>query len=200
MSILQAESATVICQRALALAEARNRFTSLEDGSDEAREARLRYDIARRTVLEAIDWRFARRRLPGVAVVADATPYGFPKAWATPPDCIRIRGVWDGPCLLRHVREEVVFTEDLPAVQIVFTADRFNPALFPPVFTRAVQFALAAEFAMIYARSINRADAMAEELRRTMIEAERIEAAERTEDPAYADGPWLDALRGTGWL
>ncbi|MES2667926.1 MAG: hypothetical protein V4712_17715 [Pseudomonadota bacterium] len=194
MPSLQAESATVICQRALGLAEHRNTFESLEDTSQLAREARLRYDMRRRTVLEAMDWRFARRRAIAQAVTAAATPADLPRAWTVPPECLRIRGVFDGCRLLRHSREEVLFTQDAAIVQIVYTADFHNPALFPPVFTQALEFLLASEFSMLYARSANRSEMMLANFRRTMDEADAIEAAERSEEPAYADGGWVDSI------
>jgi hypothetical protein len=194
MSILQAESATVICRRALNLAEHRNTFDSLEDGSTLAREARLRYDIRRRQILEAMDWNFARRRKAGTSVVVDAAPDLYPTAWARPEDCIRIRGIWAGGILLRHVIEEVIFTEDVGAVQIVFTAEKNDPVLFPPCFTAALEYLLAADFSMMYARSVNRQEVMLGRFRDAMTEADAMEAGERSETDAYANGGWVDAI------
>lgn len=194
MTLLQAESATVICLRALALAEHDGNFTSLEDATPIAREARLRYDIRRRTVLEALDWRFARRRVAGQGVNADVCPAGYEKAWQRPLECIRIRGVWDGAFLIPHVIEEVIFTADVAAVQIVYTGDVFDAARFPPVFTTALELLLAADFAMKYARSINRHDSFLQDFRRCMEEADSIEAGELSQTDAFAPGPWVDAI------
>lgn len=198
MPVLQSESALAICQRALGLAEARNRFTSLEDGSDEAREARLRYDQRRRAILEILDWRFARRRLAAQSVAVTATPDGFTAAWGRPPECIRIRGLFTPgqPHPLRHVVEEVIFTEPVTPVQIVYTFDAQNPELFPPIFTQALEHLLAADFAMIFARSVNRMEVLRGILRDILREADQIEAAERSEYPAYADGSWAEAVSG----
>lgn len=195
MAVLTTESETVICRRALGLAECGNRFTSLEDGSAEAVDARLRYDARRRSVLEGLDWGFARRRVAGTRVSAPACPPGLPAAWSLPPHCLRIRGVWDATCLIRHQREEFVFTDDVPAVQIVFTVDQQNPVLFPPIFAQALEFLLASEFAMVFARSVNRADVMLSNFRSTMQEADALEAAERSDTgDAYASGGWVDAI------
>lgn len=194
MTILQAENATVICQRALGLAEHRTTFTSLEDSSTLAREARLRYDIRRRQILEAMDWNFARRRKPGQAIEVDATPDLYPAAWARPDECIRIRGIWSAGILLKHVVEEVVFTEASDAVQIVFTAEKSDPMLFPPCFTAALEYLLAADFSMMYARSVNRQEVMLGKFRDAMTEADAIEAGERSETDAYATGSWVDAV------
>lgn len=196
MTVLTAESPAVICQRALALAESRGRFTSLEDGSQEAIEARLRYDARRRAVLEALDWGFARRRVVGQAVVAGAVPPGLPRAWALPPECLRIRAVYPLGCdrPIRHCREEYIYSEDRSPVQIVFTRDIQNPVLFPPVFTQALEFLLASEFSMVFSRSVNRADVMLSNFRNVMQEADAMEAAERGGGDAYEAGAWADAI------
>ncbi|MES2667456.1 MAG: hypothetical protein V4712_15260 [Pseudomonadota bacterium] len=201
MTILQAESATAICQRALGWAEHRNTFDSLEDASQLARECRLRYDIRRRAVLEGLDWRFARRRRAAQAVEADATPPEYPFAWARPPEHLRIRGMFAATSRtpLRHVIEDVIYTAEGGPLQVVFTYDASNPALFPPVFTTALEFLLASEFAMLYARSVNRAEIMLANFRRAMEEADATEAAERSEDEAYACGSWVDAIQ-TPWF
>lgn len=197
MSVLTAESPTVICQRALGLAECRNRFTSLEDTSAEATEARLRYDARRRSILEALDWGFARRRVVGQAVAQAATPPGLPRCWAMPPECLRIRAVYPMGCdrPTRHQREEYVYTADHGSVQIVFTRDIHNAMLFPAVFVQALEFLLASEFAMVFARSVNRADAMLGNFRSAMQEADALEAAERSNTgEAYEAGGWVDAI------
>lgn len=199
MPVLQAESATAICLRALGWAEHRNTFDSLEDSSALARECRLRYDIRRRAVLEALDWRFARRRVAGTRLDGLATPADFTAAWARPEECLRVRGVYAGTCRVRHVIEEAIFTAEYSAVQVVFTAEKNNPALFPPIFTTALEFLLASEFSMLYARSVNRADVMLQNFRRSMEEADALEATEATEADAYVSGSWVDAIQ-TPWM
>ena len=171
---------------------------SLEDGSDLARTCRLRYDARRRTVLEALDWGFARRRTAGQAVLDAVCPPGFDAAWQVPTETLRLRAVWDGGNLLRWTREALIFTPAAAAVQIVTTADFHDPTRFPPIFTQALEFVLAAEFAMIFARSVNRADVMMANYRNTLADADALEAAERSQSDAYACGPWVDAIRG-GW-
>lgn len=197
--ILQVESATVICQRAFGWAEHRDRITSLEDGSPLARDARLRYDARRRAVLEALDWGFARRRVIGQSMPAAAFPYGYEAAWQRPPEMLRLRGVWDGPTLLTHKLEELIYTGPATAPQIVYTGDFQDATRFPPVFAQALEFLLASEFAMIYARSVNRADVMLQQFRATMDHADALEAAERSETDAYATGGWVGAIEA-GWM
>jgi hypothetical protein len=195
-TLLQAEDPTAICRRALGLAEARARSFSLEDGSSEADEARLRYDQRRRTVLELLDWNFARARVAGQAVVAEAWPEDMPAAWARPPECIRIRGLFRQGCdrPLRHKAEELLYTEDGGPVQIVFTRDRVNASLFPPVFTRALEYLLAADFAAVFARSVNRQEVMLNFFADAMREADQIEAGERGDTEAFAPNDWQAAV------
>lgn len=193
MSVLQTESEAVIVQRALGLAESANRFDSLEDDTTEAREGRLRYDIRRRTVLEALDWNYARRRVLGTAVTASATPDAQPYAYALPPQTLRIRGVRAGGVSASWSRENVIYAS-LPDAQIVYTIDEQNPVLFPPVFTSALEFLLAADFAMIFARSVNRSKIMLKNFRDTMRDADEMEGQERSNDCAYETGGWVDAI------
>lgn len=193
MSILQTESATVIVQRALGLAESANRFDSLEDDTQEAREGRLRYDIRRRAVLEALDWNYARRREMGDPVLKNATPDNQPYAYALPAQTLRIRGVRAGGVKASWSRENVIYAS-LTDAQIIYTVDEQNPVLFPPVFTSALEFLLAADFAMIFARSVNRSNIMLKNFRDTMRDADEMEGAERSDDCAYETGGWVDAI------
>jgi len=195
MSILQANSPVAIVKRALGLAEHSNDFDSLEDDTPEAREGRLRYDERRRYVLEALDWNFARRRFSPVLRPDVVGPLNLPVAYARPPECLRVRGLIDdsGDPLPFNV-EHHIFTDRQVASQIVYTKDIQNAAHFAPVFTQALEFILAAEFAMLFARSINRSNAMLDNYRRIMMDADRIEGMERSDDDAYASGPLENAL------
>ncbi|HGG04230.1 MAG TPA: hypothetical protein ENK28_02135 [Aliiroseovarius sp.] len=195
MSVLQADSSTAIVKRAFGWAEHSNDFDSLEDDTPEAIEGRLRYDARRRQVLEALDWNFARRRFAPVLRPDVVAPIDFPVAYARPPECLRVRALLDqsGHPLPFNV-EYHIFTDCQVTSQIAYTKDIQNPAHFPPAFTQALEFLLAAEFAMIYARSVNRSNTMLENYRRTMIDADRIEGLERSDDEAYVPGPFEMAI------
>ncbi|WP_226779015.1 hypothetical protein [Oceaniglobus trochenteri] len=193
MPILQTESETAIVQRALGLAESANSFDSLEDDSDEAREGRLRYDHRRRVILEAIDWNFARARIASVAAQPNAFPANQPYAYALPPNLLRVRNVMVGTRPVSWSRERLIYAAE-PNAQIVYTWDERNPVLFSPIFTSALEYLLAADFSMIFARSVNRQQVMLQELRRVMQDADEIEGMERSDDCAYATGGWVDAI------
>jgi len=195
VAVLQSESASDIVARAFAWAEHRSRFTSLEDGTNDARQARIMYDARRRNVLDSMDWNFARHRaFPGAVLVNTPTPPGMPYAFSVPPGCLRVRAVMDDIHPLTWRREANVYASGTPT-QIVFTADETNAALFAPSFVLALEYLLAAQFAMVYARSVNRSNAMLDNFRRAMQEADHNDGAERSSDDAYARSP-LDLSLG----
>jgi hypothetical protein len=173
----------------MAWAEHKARFTSLEDGSIDAREARIAYDARRRNVLEIMDWNFARHRFaPGAVLVDTPTPAGMPYAYSVPPSCLRVRDVLAGDASLTWRREANIYCNAADGVQVVYTIDEGNPALFMPSFTLALEYLLAAQFAMVYARSVNRSNQMLDNFRRAVIEADQMEGVEQSNDSAYAPG------------
>jgi len=195
MSVLQAESPTAIVKRAYRWVEHSGDFDSLEDDTPEAIGGRLSYDARRRQVLEALDWNFARRRFNPTLRTDVVAPLNMPVAYARPPECLRVRDLIDasGNHLTFSV-EYNVFTDYQVPSQIVYTKDIQNAAHFAPAFTQALEFLLAAEFAMVHARSVNRSNTMLENYRRTMIDADRAEGLERSDDDAYAPGPFETAI------
>ncbi len=196
MAVLQAESISDIVERAYAWAEHRKRFTSIEDGSSDARQARIMYDARRRNVLEALDWNFARHRiLPGAVIANTPTPDGMPYAFSPPPQCIRVRNLTQGGADLTWRREAHVYTNG-DAPQVIYTKDETNVALFTPSFVLALEYLLAAQFAMVFARSVNRSDRMLENFRNAMREADRMEGVEQSNDVAYGRSPLDLALSG----
>lgn len=199
MTLLQTEDAVAICRRALGLVEAANSFDSLEDLSNEAQEARLRYDIRRRALLEALDWNFARRRANGSRVVVDATPHDLPYAYAIPANTLRIRNVHVGRINAQWSREEYVYA-DMESAQMVYTVDVQNPVVFAPIFTSALEYLLAVDFAMIFSRSVNRSEVARTNFRRIMDDADQMEGLERSNGEAYASGGWVDVIEGSSLI
>ncbi|MEL6886899.1 MAG: hypothetical protein AAFP87_20495 [Pseudomonadota bacterium] len=195
MSVLQAESISDIIERAFAWAEHRKRFESLEDGSNDARQARIMYDARRRNVLESMDWNFARHRFaPGGSLPDTPYPPGMPNAFSVPPSCLRVRDVVQEGCeKLTWRREACIFTNG-DAPQVIYTIDETRAGIFTPSFTLALEYLLAAQFAMVYARSVNRSDRMLQNYQDAMREADRLEGQEQSNDAAYARGPLELAL------
>ena len=193
-TVLQEESVVLICQRAMALAEFDYQLDSLQDGSQVARQSIARYDFRRRGILERLDWAFARTRINGQSVPAAVAPPDLPSAWARPPRALRIRAVWSEGRTLRYRAEANLFTEEASAVQIVYTSEADNPALFPPIFTTALEYFLAADFSMLFARSINRQEVMLQLMQGALEEADQMEAFETPGGLAFGDDPWTDVM------
>lgn len=199
MTLLQTESVAVIIERSFGLAEEAAPFRNLEDGSPKAVAARKRYDQRRRQVLEAMDWNFARRRVVPSIRADLLAPETHPIALAVPQDCIRVRDVKTGTC--RHpflVEGDGIFTTWIEEgrTQVIFTGDAQLPVRFPPVFTQALEFLLAADWAMLYARSINRAGELRRAYQLAIEEASYQEAGEQSEDEVYADSEFSSFLKG----
>ena len=103
-----------------------------------------------------MDWNFARRRYaPGGVLSNEPTPAEMPYAFSVPPGCLRVRKVRSGHHDLKWVREANIFTDAGDDVQVVYTSDETNPGLFAPSFVLSLEYLLAAQFAMAYARSHN---------------------------------------------
>lgn len=156
---LASNSMVAICRRAFSLAEAAAPLTDTLDGSNhEDVQARLFYDQRRSEVLEALDWSFARKRMVPAKLANPLLPASFAAGYQLPGDCVRLRGLSNGADDFRPYQVEgtVVFSDDLEAPQIVYTADIDNPALFKPSFTRALELLIAADAAMVFSRSANR--------------------------------------------
>lgn len=197
MSVLQSESMSDIVARAFGWAEHKARFDSLEDGTIDARQARIAYDARRRNVLESMDWNFARHRYaPNQVLLNTPTPQGMPFAFSVPPGCLRVRNVMAGYQDLTWEREAQIFASAGDDLQVVYTFDETNAGIFAPSFTLALEFLLAAQFAMTYARSVNRSNHMLQNYRDAMREADQMEGAEQSNDDAYARGA-LDLALGS---
>ncbi|MDW3181773.1 hypothetical protein [Roseobacter sp.] len=197
MSVLQSESASDIIARAFGWAEHKARFDSLEDGTIDARQARIAYDARRRNVLESMDWNFARRRYaPGQVLLNTPSPKNMPHAFSVPPACLRVRNVTAGYENTTWRREAVIFSSASDDVQVVYTSDETNPGIFAPSFTLALEYLLAAQFAMVHARSVNRSDRMLKNYRDAMREADQMEGVEQSNDDAYERGA-LDLALGS---
>lgn len=194
MSLL-VESPTAIVNRALGLIEHARLIDNIESSDKEATAARLRYDVRRRAVLEKLDWGFARGRAKAGQVLNIEAPENLPIALGRPAGALRIRAVRAGGTNLPYsVEGQYIFSTAAQGVQIVFTRNESNATLFPPAFTAALEYLLAAEFAMLYARSKNRSEQMMAFFAEAIREADVLEAAEWDETDAFAGGPWVGAV------
>lgn len=201
MSILQEDDEVSICKRALGLAEHFADFDGLEDNTQAAREARLRYDPRRRLILETLDWNFARRRAIASLRTDVVTPFGLPVAVARAQQQLRVREVNTEDRRQRFLVEEHVFTDhhEVGKTQIVYTADETRHGLFAPSFVMALELLLAADFCIVFGRSLNRSNEYRAECRRVLQSADEIEGMERSDDDAYAPTAFDQELASRGF-
>lgn len=132
------------------------------DGSVEAGKCKVFFPIARREILEHMDWSFARRRKLLTPIVADSDVWQY--AYARPSECLkerRILKVHDGygqtlPVASRSafslgeeqsnaefvVENGVIFTNEPDAV-LIYTVDITDSTKFPASFLPAFSHMLA---------------------------------------------------------
>lgn len=82
-----------ICNQALSLVGA-GHITSIDDGTNEARQCKIHYDACLRKILMEREWTFATGRRE-LAEVLDPPVFGYDKAFGLPHDCISVRAASD---------------------------------------------------------------------------------------------------------
>ena len=87
-------TAVSIANMALSHLGAASTIESFDELSNEAVQCKLWYDIARKEVLEAFDWSFARKRAT-LAEHADGPPDEWAFRYQYPADCIMARSIWN---------------------------------------------------------------------------------------------------------
>lgn len=154
-----AQSEVAICNIALARTGQREFITSLTGSSAPSKVCNVLYVEARQTVLASIWWPFATKRAT-LAELANTTRDGWIFVYALPVDCIAARSLWSGlrrPAVdqaiqfgLEHdaVSGKKVLLSDLEDAVLSYTADISAPGLFPPLFTDALAWKLAADIAL----------------------------------------------------
>jgi hypothetical protein len=188
---MPAHPATVaICNRALGLIEHNVRFSDFEDGSDEAEEAKLHYDAARRLVLSRIPWHFATDFVLLSATLdassAGNAPAAMPNVFLLPPGVIKLRRLPDAPegARWRVVKgDNRLYTDQGPPLLIEATFDAQDPMQFEPDFVAALEALLAAKFAPRFSRSQNRTEVWLRRFEELMAEAAGSDAQEGEAPP-----------------
>jgi hypothetical protein len=141
-------SVVEICN--MALADVGDIFIeSLADTSKEARRCSVAYNPARRGLLRAFDWNFARARVELAPLVA-APAFGFSAAFQLPSECMRVLSVVGDPEWTVEGRTILAAGD---ALQIIYTRDVTDPNQFDALFIRALATRLAADIAYSLAPS-----------------------------------------------
>ena len=145
-----------VVNQALSHLRAKSRVSNLDtDATLEAHNARLHYDVVRRSMLQKYEWTFAEQVL-AMAVSTGSSRTDWTYAYQWPANCLRPRGFQDGTRRRSRVpfvvglsddgNERLIFTDQASAV-LVYTVDVTNTTFWPPLFAFALSWALAAEMA-----------------------------------------------------
>lgn len=149
-------NATEICNIALG-AIGQGRIVSMTEESEQARNCKLYYDIIRQSLLTMYPWEFAHRNAK-LALLDRETP-GWNYTYAYPAGALVIRKIFDKQFADRKDNGEPVYTTltvnesqkvictNIEEAYCEFTFDVENAAMFPPTFTQALAYSLAASLA-----------------------------------------------------
>ena len=161
------------------------------EGSVPANMAKIFYDSARRATLRDFNWNFAVAVAP-LAKLAEK-PVDFRSAFALPADCLRVLAVrGEGGLPVPFVIRAGALCTDAESVEVEYTYDCEDPALFDDKFVEAFSFKLASELAMpvkgsaeLMANYMNVYNAFVER-------AATISADEEQQEP-ISDNPYVEA-------
>lgn len=183
-------------------------IASLDDDRRAARLATTQYPVHRDKLLRLYNWRFAMAR----AVLApDATPpqFGFTARFLMPTDCLRVVGVYDSTDPYNQVNytsgsvpykvEGRYILADTDTLRIYYVSRVTDPTKFDSLFSEALSWSLAIDFALSLANSPSRADQARGEFRETIRQA-RMAAAIESSPEIITGGSWLDARLTEGYL
>ena len=111
-----------------------NPILSLDDAVKEARIAKVRYDVCRKSVLRMHPWNFAKKRAV-LAATTETVEFGYTYKFNLPGDCIRVLDVEDNDDFM--VEGRAIFTDD-STVNLTYLGDITEASLFDPLFSEAL--------------------------------------------------------------
>ena len=149
-------NSTEICNIALG-AIGKGRIDSMNEDSEEARSCKLYYDLTRQNLLSMYPWEFAHRHTK-LALLDKETP-GWRFTYAFPAGALVIRKIYDKAGADRKEDGNPIYTTlavnesqkaictNIKDAYCDFTFDVENAGIFPPTFTQALAYSLAASLA-----------------------------------------------------
>lgn len=144
-------SVVEICNVALSTYLGARPISALDQDTPESDECALHFDRVRRSLLERIDWRFARRRELLVRIDDNDRP-AWGTRYARPADLLTVRSIGSAysgsiiPTSMFELSGDSIYSHAAGAM-VDYTADLSDPAMFPPAFNDALAAALAASIA-----------------------------------------------------
>lgn len=163
-------------------------ITSLTDGTENAVRCNALYAPARDAVLEAHDWRFARKQAD-LTKLAETPEFEFDNVFQLPNDCIRalytdistggwpwrvgpsVQAVWPSDAIKNwQVQGRKLYT-DANTVKLLYTARITTPSDWSRLFVQAVVAYLGSKLAWPITRSVSVQDRWMALFERTLDEA-----------------------------
>jgi hypothetical protein len=137
-----------ICNQALSLVGA-DHITSIDDGTNEARQCKVHYDACLRKILMEREWTFATARRE-LAEVSEAPTFGYTKAFGLPGDCILVRSASDrtGYEYRDWVVEGRKISLNADTCFIVYTKMEYDATKYPGPFEAALVHLLASRLSI----------------------------------------------------
>lgn len=151
-------SEVAIANQALGYVGVKAFIDSLDEDSTEAEICKLHYADVRDELIQKYSFRFTRRRQ--VLALLDDTRTGWGYVYAVPNDCIHPERIYPGSRIVRAEQQvpfeiedngsgtgQVLLT-DHSAPELIYRARITNPGVFPPLFSDALAWGLAARIAI----------------------------------------------------
>lgn len=187
---------TDICNMALAYI-AKNRITSLDDNTEEARYCKLFYDHCRKQLLRGYSWGFARKH----AVLANLTDSvrGWLYAYAYPSNCLAVRFIYNeaGASIKESEREEfeICITNsgnqaiccNIPNALMEYTVNVVDSNVFSDDFVEALARLLASNIALKLTGNSAIGDSQYQMYRIATNQAQVATLLERQKETVYPD-------------
>lgn len=169
-----------VCSRALILIGEEG-ISSFTDGTAQSDVADAMYEDIARTALTNSRWRFATQQAELNRLVTAPTGR-FNAAYQLPADLLMLSAVTvgDQPIKYDTYGDKVFCDADEQDVLIADYIYRADEADWPPFFTVAVEYAMAAVFAVSIARDSQMSQMMEQKAQFHMIQARRLDSQQQT--------------------
>lgn len=196
-----ATTAAQVCNLALGLVGQRQFIDDLDEATTEAQVCKVFYDDTRRELLQAFAWRFAMSPFIALGELSD-TVQDWDYVYQAPSDMLpegaaviwsgnRVEGEGDRVAFKQAMLtgSRPVILTDMEGAYLSYTVDIDKPALWPPLFTKAV----AAQLAVYLAGALPVKPQLIPMLEQRAMQA-FLAAAARSGNAAVPDAPADSAL------
>jgi hypothetical protein len=174
-------------------------ISSLDEDRRAANIAAIQYPIHRDKLLRLYQWRFATARAV-LAPDAAAPEFGMAYKFLLPTDCLKVIGVYDKRDAYRDINytsgslvykvEGRYLLANTNPIYLYYTKRVTDPTQFDSMFSEALAWSLAVDFALSLSNSQTRAELARAELREVIRQA-RLASAIEASPEVLRGGTWL---------